>query len=529
MFILLINNILIAQDGIGNNNQEILKAFDAQLENAEKLNLNPIIPPVVPIKKVYNYKVTILPLDIKYPAPEIKANAHSADLPFDKNKFHAKLGYGNVKNPKVNIGYYHTDEYKWDYYINGNYYAMDNGSNIENQKMANPSLDFGLKYRFKENMQLEFKSELDMDLRSLYFIHTSDAVPLNRKRNRLNGYNTIKISNVSKTATGVGYTASLKHGLTAITNGKKNETNAILNLGVYKMKKLWKIDIPVEVQGILQKEVADLYSIELNPSLQRGSKKLWIKLGANMLYASNKQSSVWPLVHVDYAISGSALHLFANSNQVVYSNNLMNLSHINPYLSTDLKEINKNIVQTISGGVQTESASTGLKAEAGYISSVNQATFTNISNMPYFSDVKYIDINGAFLKASIDFAFSQNVKLGGNLVKNFYNAPSDEKIYGLHTLELSAHSKIELFKGTIGVEPILSIRDKVWARAFKNDVLTDVLLNNQVDLSVHTKINIRKNSGLYFEANNILNNKYTRWYGYPQIGIHFNGGLLLRL
>ena len=51
---------------------------------------------------------------------------------------------------------------------------------------------------------------------------------------------------------------------------------------------------------------------------------------------------------------------------------------------------------------------------------------------------------------------------------------------------------------------------------------------NLVDLNFGLEGWVTEKVGLYFDAYNVLNNKNVRWYGYPQIGIHFNGGIVAK-
>jgi len=51
---------------------EVIKAFEAKLEDAKKISIQPKIKPIIPVEKTYDYNITIVPLSIEYPDPVIK-------------------------------------------------------------------------------------------------------------------------------------------------------------------------------------------------------------------------------------------------------------------------------------------------------------------------------------------------------------------------------------------------------------------------------------------------------------------------
>ena len=81
------------------NQVEVVKQFEAEIEEAEKIALQPVVVVPKSEKKKYKYDVTIQPLALNYPDPQIKPLSMKRDEPLESDQFYLKGGYGNLNNP----------------------------------------------------------------------------------------------------------------------------------------------------------------------------------------------------------------------------------------------------------------------------------------------------------------------------------------------------------------------------------------------------------------------------------------------
>jgi hypothetical protein len=96
-------------------------------------------------------------------------------------------------------------------------------------------------------------------------------------------------------------------------------------------------------------------------------------------------------------------------------------------------------------------------------------------------------------------------------------------------LEGNAYAKISLLGNKVNLRSDLYLADRVWSIfPNANNVPNFVRGTNLFDLNIGLEAFVLKNVGLYIDGYNVLNNKNVRWYGYPQAGIHFNGGVILK-
>jgi hypothetical protein len=261
-----------------------------------------------------------------------------------------------------------------------------------------------------------------------------------------------------------------------------------------------------------------------------GSDKFLFRGGLGMSYDSEiKATKIWPIILADFAIGGKKFHGYVESNQLQIANDLHFLSAVNPYVNSNLSMLTNSLVQTAAIGIRGETLSIAYQGQLSYNIHDNFVYYTNLDSLlTSFSEAKFEKVNYIQLKLTTDFAVSNTISIGGYLTKNFYDSPDNISLYGINTLEVNANAKIKMIKGKFVLKPLLTVRDRANALVFNNKLQQEIQLNNQVDLSVHTDIVLGK-IGFYAEANNVLNNKYSRWYGYPNVGINFNGGIILRL
>jgi hypothetical protein len=516
--------VLNAQEGTGleSDNQEIIKSFEATLEDAEKVKIVPKVEPVVPSKKVYNYKLTILPLEVTYPAPIIKPLAAEPDEPFTSKNFYAKLGYGNVANPHAVVKFHTSDEDKFGFYANVSYDGLDNGKKIANQKMAELDLNTGINYKLNESHYIDIKANVGFDKRNIYFIGTNSGPTefLGKARNTIQFGGRAEIYNLFQKDEGIHYKGTVDYNI--LNNQLPNTTENVfmVKAEVGKQYKNWLLNIPVQFNANLKNNTKDLYAINFRPSLKFNSEAMWLKLGAAIHNDASLKTKIWPVAQLEYKLSENGLSIFLGTDQVSYTNNLHNLLSLNPWMDNRFDTLTTHIAHQASGGIKTTAKAMSFQLEGGYAFNYNLATFTNLNN-PALANVRPINVNNVFVRGNIELAIKNNFAIGGNLLKNFYS----KDVYGVNSLELKAYGKLGFFKNRINLTPSLLISDRTTALT----KIGDVNLSNQAALNLGLNINFTEKFGLYIDGLNVLDNKYAMFYGYPVTGIHFNGGVTLRM
>lgn len=506
--------------------QEIIKTFEAQLEEAAMIPVSPVIKPLTPVKKKYKYNVTILPLEIVYPEPAIKPVAADTDLPFENHSFLARFGYGNVKNPSASISYYKTDAYQLDRYIGIDYDEFDNSQKIAHQKARSGSGVAGIKYRFKEKWQLNAGIETRYRDQPLYFVYE----PKDIQRNLFNAGGRMELAYGSANEDEVDFSIATRYSVINISNPEVNEGFFDVTARLGKRKGSWGLEFPLTFQGTLQTSLSDLYALQFKPELKYANATVHIRAGAALYYDATEKLVPWPQVSIDVALAGKGLHIFASSRLRTSVNNIHQLSQENPWMNPVLPALNNFLGKEVYGGIRGEGFVLGYEMAAGFVDGSNWVQFHNMENLS-MPTAFYSDFNAVFIRGNLDFALSKNLVIKGLLTKNFFDNTGTNPLYGIHSLECKAQAEFRFWKNKVRLIPELFVTDRQWTRVL--DDLTgsprDIRLNNRVELNATLDIWFTKKAGLYARIGNILNNNYEQWYGYPVLGIHGQAGFMLKL
>ena len=108
------------------NQVEVIKSFEANLEDARKVVVKSVIPVPKEYKPTYQYDISIVPVELKYPDPQVKPLAMNADGPFVVKNGFIHAGYGLLKNPEILAGYHFAKKDRYDAGIQINYESLNN-------------------------------------------------------------------------------------------------------------------------------------------------------------------------------------------------------------------------------------------------------------------------------------------------------------------------------------------------------------------------------------------------------------------
>ncbi|MFZ1789723.1 MAG: hypothetical protein WAT92_15495 [Saprospiraceae bacterium] len=519
---------------------EVVKAFEVQLEDAIKVPVSPKIVVVEPQKKVYQYDVTIVPLEIKYPDPIIKPLAMNVEDPFESKQLFLKAGYGNARNPYFRMRFATAGNDKYELNAQFDYAGVDNTKKIELQKMSSSQGQIGIKYRLKENMFVKGGINYLIDRRNFYFIYADQSMAVDEellKRNT-NSYGAfIGIQNVEKTGSNIDYDLNFKTDFFNTTNFNANEQI----IGVdgkfsYQVNENVSIQMPISSYGYRNrisetKESKYYFVLDFNPYFHFHKGAINIKAGAELL-VDGGSFRPFPTVDLSYALAEKQFQIFLGVDQRQQINDLRNLITFSPWVNTILDTINVNVGQEYFGGIRGDINFLSYQARAGFRKNINQPLFTNYRVRSLESNdkpsVDYTEMNTVFINGSADFALNDRITIGGILTKNFYGEIAKDA-YGLLSIEGDVYAKLDVIRDRITLKGDLYMADRT------SSVYPDVSgrpiqvhTTNLFDLNFGLEGWVTEKVGLYFDAYNVLNNKNVRWYGYPQIGIHFNGGVVAK-
>lgn len=537
LFVLITCN-LIAQIEV--NQVEVIKQFEAELEDAEKINIQPILTMPKVEKRQYKYDVTIVPLSLKYPEPILKPLAMKRDEPIEESNLYFKGGYGNLNNPLFKFrGATHGDD-KYEINAHIDYYSIDNFKKVEYQEMSDLNFGLDVKYRLKDNFQLKVGTDIDLAKRFFYFTYFDKSLStpdqLKRNTNNISVYGGIE--NIESINGKLDYEAGATISLINTTNFSANEQLLTLNGNVrYRFNNSFYAAFPLEVNTLRYdvKEVSNAqanFIADINPHFVYHKGKFNASLGVEFLHDKEK-NRIWPTANLSYSVVGKELQAFIGTDQKKVINDLKNILEFAPWANSRFRTLNVNVAREYYGGVRGNFTLVNYEGRVGYRQNSNQTLFTNYRVLELESSDKlsidYTDMTSVFVNGNIDFEVSEVLTVGGALIKNFYKPELSASAYGLLGLEVNAWGKLRLLKDKLLVKSDLYLADRsISLYPSVNNIPQTVRGTNLFDLNFGLEIWPISKVAIFADAYNVLNNKNVRWYGYPQVGIHFNAGVIVK-
>lgn len=505
------------------NQVEVIKSFEAILEDAQKVSIKSVLPVQKPFTPTYKYDITIVPIALKYPEPQIKPLAMNPDSPFKVNKGYLKVGYGILNNPDIMAGYHTAKKDTYDAGFHVDYNALDNSNENPYQKYSNLSADVYGSYMIKENTKLYGGVKYASQQR--YFYHTdlnvSETFTADASKRGINSFDVnAGIANAERTKYNINYDLNLALKSFNMDNTDGRESSIVLaGQGEKHIGKatVFMLNGRIEQTAMNVDTSISLFTTKLVPSIKTEFGNLIVNVGLNYIYDGNKQSALFPELLLSYGIIGPNLQIFVGTSQDYFTNNLRNTATINPWLSTDIKSLTNAIRREYFGGVKGQFSFLNYQIKAGYKEISNQVfLLNNRTDLRYF-DMITDDLNVVFLSGNLDFTITDNITLGGWLTQNIFDLNVLENAWHLPNLEANAYTKISFLENKLILRGELFFNDKVdfinkGGEITKSNVLFD--LNTAIEYKFTEKI------GAFVRGINLLDNKYERWYGYPSVGIN---------
>ena len=130
------SSMLVAQDDLPTENVNIVKAFDAQLLESNKIDVPPALPPLDTTTKRQDYLVPPKPLTVNYPAPTLRPiGMRSGKREKEYNGF-LKAGGGVPSSIYGELGYAFASDETFDGKIWLRHHSA-NKKSFENQRFGN--------------------------------------------------------------------------------------------------------------------------------------------------------------------------------------------------------------------------------------------------------------------------------------------------------------------------------------------------------------------------------------------------------
>lgn len=521
---------VFAQPDLPSEEIEVIKDFEAALEESFKINIKPELPAVDTTTKNLLYDIPSKTITVDYLPPKIRPVAMPRDPVPPVYKGFLKLGYGIPSSPYGEVSYYtsKTDKYE----AGGHFkYHSANFKDIENQRFA--KTDIGIDGTYFHDLGFALGGDIGYKIDEVYFYgydHDEQSYTREEIKQSFKNFNLgVKFFNGESTQGDINYFAGAKANR-LIDNYAVSETNFDLDLGVTK----WFNEMhPLTVRIITDfttfdtTEKQNLNNFYFQPSFTYHADMFKVKLGAN-LTAFEDKFTLYPDIEASVNVIGNQLAAFAGWEGTIYKNNFTNVTDYNPFVVSRFG-IQNTGYHNFYGGVRGNIKVLDYEIQAGLKKTDDLALFLRntmgqgIDTLRF--NVLYDTVDVVYLKGTLNASPVKGLNVILTVGQNVYTLNSQEKAWGLPALEVNLAAVLTTMEEKLRLKGELFVENGV---PYLNSAGEADNLNGLFDLSFGAHYQATKNFGIFFDLNNIANNKRQRWEGYPTYGINILGGITAR-
>jgi len=520
----------LAQVQLPSEEVQVVRDFDARLGSAERLLMNPQLPPFDTTQLSYNFRIQDRQLDYDYQPPEIRALGMGRTELEKSYSTYLRAGYGTPKSPLAD-GYTSFRGSNYQAYAEGSHYSVDNRNNLENQIIGRTHLGLGGEYIFGPSFYIDGHLKYDHLINDLYgYDHEVDSFSREDAARRFNLFHA-DFSLGSKESNSWGLQYKLK---TAYENTSDNLL-ASENQFQLLAQVAWEISDQqaIEVEGkarfinftdSISADPIGLNIFTFKPSYSYQTEKFSARVGL-FVGNANETSLIFPEIHAQYSVLEDQLIAYLGSAGSLQAQGFSQLSQRNPYFTNTMDSLYATRQWEIFAGAKGRYNQLKYNLEVAYQNFSNLAFFT-----PDFKDTRLFDAyyeSGSAIDISLNLNYpvTENLTTSLTLNQTFFSLDSLES--PIHTPTFTADFRTEY--------SLLSQKLNFWFDIrFQNGV--DYLdSDNQIDqleglfdLSLGADYFFAEHWGVFFHAYNLTNNTRQRWNQYPIIGRNILGGIIMR-
>ncbi len=527
---------------------EVIKIFEAQLAESEKLKLIPVLPEVDNTVKKQQYDVPSRILNIDYPAPRIRPISYKSDeeIP-DAYNAYAKLGAG-LPAAIFGEGAYHTTikqsaNTSYDLGLNLLHHSADLSSgDVENQSFSYTKAEGNGTYYFEEGFavgaNLGFISDrvnyygYNFDEFSQFNSVAKEAVKQRFGIFDLGG----KIFNGEQTGGDLNYSAGFDF-YAMDDNFASNETGFDLKLDVTKwIQETHSFDLAIRTDFTWYNDTMEinqtLHNYTIAPSFTYHAEMFKVKLGGTIV-SNNDEFEIFPDIEAVLNLTGNELALYVGVDGNLKKNTFRTLSDYNPYIRSRFPEntLRNTKYFNVYGGVRGNLKIFEYSVQAGLKPTNDLAlfTFNNERVGPIYDfGILYEDVDVIYISGSLNANPIKGLSLSGTVSQNIYNPAVQEEAWYLPALEANFLAVYTSPDGKLKATGQLFLQDGVTTTNSDIPGKNFEDLNALFDLSAGGEYWFSDNFGAFLQLNNLLDNERSRWIFYPTYGINVLGGITVR-
>ncbi len=519
-----------AQPDLEDNTVTVLTSFQAQLDDAERILVQPAPPPPDTARRRQQYQIVPRPLNIDYPAPIIRPRGLSRDKNEEIDNGYARIGVGLPSQLFADLSYDLTGIENVDLGLFANHYSFNNNSKVENQKASDTKLGAEAAYLFDQGFTVGVGASYDTKSRYYYGYNfpeegsTDTVIPSFEADQVRQRWNTFalhgEIFNGTRTEADFDYRAGVE---LYIMDGAQAVRENGINLSLAATKWVAEtnpIDFELRTDFTTYKDTStqNLNNIIASAAYTTTvAEKIKLKIGGRFT-SQDDDFDLFPMLRASAPLIDGVLSAFVGAEGGLYKNNLRSLTDYNPWIRPRLR-IRNSEYTNIYGGVEGTLYGIAYRAEVGYKLLDNLAMYQldRTREIPQFN-VLYDDGSVTTFQGSATLPIVDNLDLSATIAQRFYSLDNQEKAWHLPSFSLNAAGIYNLPAYNLQLRADVFLENGLPYRTAEGEAAN---LNALTDLSLSGEYSLSDSFGLWARVNNLLNNKRERFVRYPTIGTNF--------
>ena len=573
-----------------NREMTLEREFDPTVQDANKVNTLPAVkePEVTP--RPIDYASFTSPADPEKQIATLPAGNVQTAIDYNRRRGYLDFAAGMHRNINGDFGYHilSTEKDKLNFYFshrstNGevdlNHWNCsvdaklnDNLGGIDYEhEFEKAILKIGAKYRYDQFNYYGYGSDAD-DPGPIYDSEPPIYDLTNRDSKQVGQTISASVGIESPENAPIGYAVDLgytnfgyKYANGAAADGPTENT---FELGFNLFQDLWSsqsvgiaglfeyfnYSVPEETRapGTHQSDGDIFYSYEfknhaegtINPYYRVGGDNWNLKIGGKFMFATGHETKLMgsPDIAFDATVANRTL-LYITAGGKLYSNSMYEGSNVCRYIDpTRELEPSRNWLDGVIGIRSGAARGFWFDVFAGYKITDNDLLFTptrgsyDDGTFPVLRGETNIDTKLFYVGANLKYKYQQWFEIG---VKGVYNnwsgdynetwdavggTPELDHVWGKPDFVLDANLTLRPIE-KLAISATYHLETGRYMKAYGED---DVKMDNINELNLRASYDFNRTFGLYAQVNNLLNQGYDIFYGYPAQGITVMGGISLR-
>lgn len=573
-----------------NREMTLEREFDPTVQDANKVNTLPAVkePEVTP--RPIDYASFTSPADPEKQIATLPAGNIQTAIDYNRRRGYLDFAAGMHRNINGDFGYHilstekdklnfyfshrstngEVDLNQWDHSVDAKLNDNLGGIDYEHE-FEKAILKIGAKYRYDQFNYYGYGDEVE-DPGNIYLTEPGIYDQTDRDSKQVGQTISASIGIESPENAPIGYAVDLgytnfgyKYANGAAADGPTENT---FELGFNLFQDLWSgqsvgiaglfeyfnYSVPEETRtpGTHQSNGDIFYSYEfknhaegtINPYYRVGGDNWNLKIGGKFMFATGHETKLMgsPDIAFDATVANRTL-LYITAGGKLYSNSMYEVSNICRYIDpTRELEPSRNWLDGVIGIRSGAARGFWFDVFAGYKITDNDLLFTptrgsyDDGTFPVLRGTTNIDTKLFYAGANLKYKYQQWFEIG---VKGVYNnwsgdynetwdgvggTPELNHVWGKPEFELDANLTLRPID-KLAISATYHLETGRYMKAYLKD---DVKMDNINELNLRASYDFNRTIGFYAQVNNLLNQGYDIFYGYPAQGIAVMGGVSLR-